>query len=146
MKSICSSCPHVCKRLDINEDPEHLYFNQLSAEEVVGFFETALKAYRGLSLETASYSRSSGNQLAVLFRNKKLAAGTSLDETSFLFLCQACEVESKKIDFFARFIVPDDCSVLEQQTSELSRVVRAVIALLRKKERHLSVIANTHKG
>ena len=137
MQLRCIECPYVCKRLE-QDEPELAVYENCSPALVIEFFERALKNYNGPTLQTIQCCSSHGHQLAVLLSNKREDASKPQAQGPILLLCQCAETPENKTIVTLRFDVPVDCMAIEKQTHELSRIVKGILSLLRRKDRRAS--------
>jgi len=134
MQLRCTDCPYVCKRLE-QDEPEQIVYENSSPAIVIEFLERALKNYNGPTLQTIQCCSSHGHQLAVLLSNKREDPSKPQAQGPLLLLCQCAETSENKTVVTLRFDVPKDCEAIEKQTHELSRIVKGILSLLRRKDR-----------
>src|SRR4030095_1666675 len=70
MDERCKTCPCICKRLDLEDDPVHYHFTALTPNDVIALVERIAAEYRYWEIGVEEHHQSAGHQLALLFNSK----------------------------------------------------------------------------
>lgn len=125
MDDRCKTCPCLCKRLEVKDEPVSYHFARLTPEAVVGLIEKIACSYKYWELKIEEHERSAGPQLAMQF-----VPTQKMPEQVALTVIAQSSNSGSGTDLWFRYEVPRTCCNHTSVVRELSEMIQYVLDIL----------------